>query len=248
MFRMVVKSIFAQVMRRGELYSFVFFMFFIMSVVPLAVLFFTSVGSYNPAGIALVFVLGGILYHDFHNRRLFSLCRDMVLLNVTLWFLLGFFSFIQQFSRGGGFLTYVFLIPYAVVSGFAVFYLFKGAERKKEVVLKGAVAVSSMIAVVSAINGALLDATRFLFDHLQALEQKGVVQLLLRLNEHTHNPHIAFAVVFVLFNIPFVRFYLKGHRRGDLCLYFFPVGVYVVLAGLWWFVRDLLLQSLVAVV
>ncbi|MBD3209492.1 hypothetical protein GF367_03665 [Candidatus Woesearchaeota archaeon] len=237
------KSVFGQAMDRGPGFSFVFFLFFMMSFLPLALLFVLSLFSYNLPGLALALVMGAVLVRDVRLRRLFSLCRDMAVLNMTLWFLLGFFSLMQTlFTAWSGALTYVLLAPYAVISGYLVYYLLSRSERDEKRVFRGGIAVSTMIAVISAINGAIGNAMNILRERVIDAAESGVVEGVAgALSPSTHNPHLAFLLVLVIFNIPFARQYLKKRHRRGLLLYVIPLMAYALLAGIWSLTKGFLL-------
>ena len=238
---MTARKILTQVSGKGSLFNFLFFLFLMMAAVPILFLFFSSLFTMNLPGIVLALVLGAILVNDFKKKDLFILSRDIIILNTTLWFLLGLLSIVKQlFPTMPAFVTYLLLIPYAALSGFMAFTLLKKAEphNNRKRLLRAAVAISSIIAVVSAINGALL-STLELFT--TTLQDKVSISLLDTIVLSLHNPHIAFLIVLVLFNLPFLKHYLQGKNRRQLLLYLFPVGVYLILTGLWAVFKHLLL-------
>lgn len=242
---MAAKSIFRQGMDKGAIFSFLFFLFFIMAAVPILVLFFISLRATNLPGIVLAMVLGGILVHDLRRRDLFVFCRDMIILNATLWFLLGLLSLVKQLFAGlPPYVTYLLLVPYAAISGLFVFTLLKQSEPKqdRERLLKAGVAISSIIAVVSAVNGAMLATLDLLVQKAGSVTPVGQ-GLLQHLSLRLHNPHVAFVIVIVLFNISFLKHYLKGKRRMGLFYYLFPLATYLVLIGLWQALKGLLLNT-----
>ncbi|MBW2982793.1 hypothetical protein KY327_00655 [Candidatus Woesearchaeota archaeon] len=236
------KSVFGKVMDKGAVFSFLFFLFLMMSALPILALLVVSLGRGNLPGIVLALVFAGILVKDVKVGDLFVLCRDLAVLNLTLWFLLGFFSVVQAFMEGAsGFLTYALLAPYAIISGLLIFYFLHKADGDRRKVVLGGVAVSTMMAVISAINGAVLEAVRSLSEEVAETTGVGVVTAL---NPLDYSPFLAFLLLLVVFNVPFVIYYLKGRRRRDLWWYALPVGVYLVLFGVWSFLKDILLAGL----
>lgn len=240
------KSIFTQVMDNGGLYSFFFFLFFMMSAVPIVLFFFFSLVSGNLPGIVLAMVFAAILVRDFLQKNLFHTVRDMTILNMTMWFLLGFFTFIQQLFAGlQSIFVYILLTPYAIISGYLVFYLLSKTSESKETIVKGAVAISTMMAVVSAVNGAILAAFRIMSETItssQLAESTGIYAIVERFSWQGHNPHIAFLVLLLVFNIPFVSYYLKNTKKNRRALYWYavPVLTYVLLQGAWQLLRSLI--------
>ena len=229
-------SVFRQTLEKGSLFSFVFYLFFMMSFLPLILLFVISVIKGNLPGITLALLFGGILVRDIKLRNLHHLCRDMAVLNLTLWFLLGFFSLIIGFVQTlPGVFGYIFLAPYAIISGYFVFYLLKRSSKEPWDVLTGGVTVSTMIAVVSAINGAISSALA----HLPAYLAAHGIEVIFTFSMGSFNQHVAFAGLLVLFNVPFVRYYWKQAKtkRGFL-LYVIPVATYFLLSGLWALVKG----------
>lgn len=238
------KSVFAQALERGGFFSFLFFLFFMMCVLPIFLLFVVALIRWHLWALLISLLLIGILVYDFRRRDLFVMSRDMVILNMTLWFLLGFFAFIRQLFVGAPvFLTYALLVPYALVSGGFVFYLLSKAQPFDHVrILRGGVAISVIIALISAVNGAIIDA---LVTFSEQVKQMPLVDqasaALPTISLEMFNPHVAFLLVLVIFNIPFLFFYWKGDRRKDLWLYAVPVAVYVMLSLTWRFVAGILL-------
>jgi len=242
------ESVFKQVMARGSLYSFLFFLFFMMSAIPIFLFFFVSLFSTNLPGIALALVFAAIIIRDFRQKNLFNTVRDITILNMTMWFLLGFFTFIQQlFASLQSIFVYVLLAPYAIVSGYLVFYLLSKTDEKQKTIIKGAVAVSTMIAVVSAINGAILAAFRSMSETLANSdigELTGIYKIVERFSWEGHNPHIAFLVLLIVFNIPFVWSFVKRAKKNDravLYWYLLPLAAYALLQGAWQIIKSLLL-------
>lgn len=236
------KGVFGRVLDKGAGFSFLFFLFLMMSALPILALFVVSLGRGNLPGIALALMFAGVLVKDVKVGDLFILCRDLAVLNLTLWFLLGFFSVVQAFMEGAsGVLTYALLAPYAVISGLLVFFLLHKADGDRRRVLLGGVAVSTMMAAISAINGAVLEAVRSLSEEVAETTGAGVVTAL---NPSGYSPFLAFVLLLVVFNVPFVLYYLKGRRRRDLWWYVLPVVTYAVLFGLWTLFQDALLAGL----
>lgn len=237
------KRIFAQVMDKGSGFSFVFFLFFMMSFLPIIMLFFASLYQKNLPGIALALVFGAVLVKDMKQRKLFELCRDMAVLNLTLWFLLGFFTLIQGLTTGlPGILAYLLLVPYALISGYLVFFLLSRADRNREKVLRGGLAVSTMMAIISAINGAIMHALRAVSTQVEQLVlTNGTTPMVAQAIPRFQDPHLSFLLVLVLFNIPFVVYYLaKGNKHRGLWWYLLPVGVYALLTGVWNFLKSIM--------
>lgn len=243
-----MKSVFGQALDKGGWFSFVFYLFVMMSFLPLFLLFSISLIKTNLPGIALSLVFGAILARDIKHKNLFATCRDMAVLNLTLWFLLGFFSIITGFINAlHGWAGYLFIIPYAIISGYFVFFLLKGSSKKPWDVLTGAVAVSTMIAIVSAINGAIMNAFTMLSARIAELESEVGVAVISRFDIGSFNQHVAFLSILVFFNIPFVLYYWKKtkNKKGFL-LYLIPLAVYVLMVIIWEVVKEGLLQAVVA--
>ena len=240
---MARRSVFGKVMDKGAGFSFLFFLFFMMSTLPILALFVVSLARFNLPGIALALVFGGILVRDMLQEDLFVLCRDMAVLNLTLWFRLGVFNvFQQQFMTGAsGLLAYVLLAPYAIISGLLVFYLLRKADGTRKRVLSGGVAVSTMIAVIMAVSGGILDALRTLSETVAETTGSGWLS---SVNPSAYHPFIGFLVLLVVFNAPFLHYYLKGRRRWDLWWYALPVGIYFLLFGAWSILKVILLAGL----
>ncbi len=194
--------------------------------------------------MAMLFV--AILIRDFRQRNLFHMVRDMTILNMTMWFLLGFFTFIQQlFVHLQSIFVYILLAPYAIISGYLVFYLLSNTGENKETIVRGAVAISTMIAVVSAVNGAILTAFRIMSQTVASSnlgELTGIYVLVERFSWQGHNPHLAFLILLVIFNIPFFTYYIRASKKPYTALYWYavPILTYVLLQGAWQLVRSVI--------
>ena len=227
------KSVFRQALEKGSMFSFVFFLFFMMSTLPLILLFVISLAKKNLPGIALSLVFRAILARDIKVKNLYGMCRDMAVLNLTLWFLLGFFSLIIGFlGSAQGVFGYVFLLPYAMISGYFVFYLLKKSSKHPWDVLMGAVTVSTMMAVVSAINGAIMSALTLLSERLAELESEVGVSIISRFSMGSFNQHIAFIGILIFFNLPFILYYYNNAKQIKLWKNFKKKGDEVVNANL----------------
>lgn len=231
------KRIFVQVMERGPWFSFVFFMFFMMSFLPIIMLFFASLYQKNLLGIVLALVLGAVLARNMKRRKLYEFCRDMALLNLTLWFLLGFFSLIEGIvATLPGILAYILLIPYALISGYLNFYLLSRANKKREKVLYAGIAVSTMIAIISAISGAIMHVLRVASEQSkQIISSNGNTPMITKIIPEFQNPHLSFILVLILFNIPFIVYYFKKGKTKPyrLLWYLIPICAYILLVVLW---------------
>ena len=230
-------------MDKGPVFSFVFFFFFMMSALPIPLLFFLSLAANQLFGAALAVTFATILIADFRQRDLFRVCRDLAVLNLTLWLLLGFFSLIEGFATAlPGILSYLLLAPYALISGFLVFYLLSRADKKPLRVLKGGVAVSTMIAVISAINGAIMHLMRLASQEAeQLIPSNGLVPMVVNTIPRFTNPHLSFLLVLALFNLPFIFYYLrKSSTRNGLWWYLVPIITYALFAGAWTLIAGLL--------
>ena len=230
---MVKKNVFLQAMDNGPAYSFWFFAYFMMTTLPIVMLFFYSLFSNNLPGVALAMVFGAILVRQMKLKRLFALCRDMAILNLTLWFLLGFFTFVQSLSSSSAFVTYLLLTPYALLSGYLTYFLLSRANHDSKEVLHAGVMISTMIAVVSAINGAILSAMMLMREHIASLQVE-VGSVINFFSVQTHNPHLAFLLVLVMFNVAFVRNYFRKSKfKKHLLFYLIPLGMYFFLQLIW---------------
>lgn len=229
-------------LNKGPLFSFLWSFFFMMSVVPLFLFFLVSFIKGNLPGIVLALLFGAIIFEQGRQRQLFPLTKTIVLLNLTLWFLLGLFTLIETISSQlRGLFSYLLLTPYALISGFCIFYLFSHATDDQESVLKGAVSVSLMIAIISAINGAIVHALAFIKHHAFELSFPHSDLNLPSLK----SIHLSFLLVFILFNFPFVKYYLsRGKRKALLLHYLFPLLTYTLLVILGNLFKQLLLRGL----
>ncbi|MBN1275784.1 hypothetical protein JXA12_05870 [Candidatus Woesearchaeota archaeon] len=250
---MAEESVFRQAAAKGAVFSFVFYLFLMMSALPIIMLFFGSFVTWNPAGLILPLLFGAILARDIKTKNLFRTCRDMAVLNLTMWFLLGLFPLLQSFMAGAsGMGFYLLLLPYGIISGYLVYYLLSRADGKRpRRVLWGGVAVSTMMAAISAINGAVTSAINELNERLVGLVATGGEAgspFISSFGSISLNPHLSFLIVLVLFNVPFIRYYWKRGKGKQLFLaYLIPIAVYLALTGIWFAVKDLLLGAIAMV-
>lgn len=241
---MMARRVFLQALEKGAGFSFVFFLFFMMTSIPIVLLLIGSLTKGNLPGLALALVFAAVIAKDLYRRRLFETCRDMAVLNLTLWFLLGFFSLVQGLNADlPSYLSYLLLAPYAILSGFLVHYLLSRAESDHRRVLLGGVIVSTMIAVISAINGAIISAMHDVTAQTQQLvDANGATAFLPDVVPSFSNPHLSFLLVLILFNIPFINRYVrKSDEKRGLWWYLLPLAVYAVLMLTWQYIKPLLL-------
>jgi hypothetical protein len=245
---MAKKRINVQVADKGFWFSFLFYVFFMMSVIPIFLVIIASLMTNHYSSMLIPIVFATILFFDFKSKNLFRLCRNLTVLNLTLWFLFGFFSLLQQIAQElPSFLTYIILVPYAIISSFMVFYLLSRADRDPKKVIKGGIAVSTMIALISAVNGAIISALKTMTEQAeQIIQSNSTTMLVEKVTPSFHNPHLAFLLVFILFNIPFVRYYWKMSKKRNLLWYYIiPVILYVLLTGLWIVFKEAVMKAFV---
>jgi hypothetical protein len=236
------ENVFRQALDKGGWFSFLFFAFLMTSAIPLLLLFLGVLATGKIVGLVVVALFGGLLARQVVRKDLFGLCREMAILNLTLWFLLGFITFFHKLVESTPwYIAYIGLAPYALISGYLVFYLFSSAAQDKSRILRGGVAVSTMMAFISAVNGVAINYLAIISERVAEAGTGAASKVAGVVAQKMHDPSIGFAITLVFFNLPFLRHYLKGERRKDLFLYLIPIFLYLTLTGAWYALKNVLL-------
>ncbi len=230
-----IKSFVKIIKKKGPLFTILFLFLFSLCVIPLVVLFFVALSKALVVGTIVFLILIGMILFEIKTKHLYQLVLLIVILNLALWFILGLLSYVKDiFSWLPGVTAYLLMAPYALFSGYVVFYLlWKASSNNAKKTLYGGVIVSTMMAIIAAMTNLIIIIGRSVQSQIKTVENITGIStsgLSTLFGNTFYNPLVGFLILFVFFNVPFIRLYLtKNKRYYLLVLYLIPIVFFLVL-------------------